>query len=193
MSSSERPWWARGSSAGTCLVPPSSPKVALGALSVQKEEMVSSLGLFMYPTGLGEEGRARPETILSPWVPRVAWCLLSSNCGCVQQSGRPALGTSGKEVAEDHGPQGGQGSGTEPGSAHGVAEVVEAAEDGVGSPHAVWVSGLTGAGAGAGHHGALVEGELWREGRRQSAVTPPWPSQSAPFTCSSCPLPGHPN
>lgn len=27
------------------------------------------LGLFMYPTGLGEEGRGRPKTILSPGVP----------------------------------------------------------------------------------------------------------------------------
>lgn len=51
--------------------------------------MVSSLGLFMYPTGLGEEGRAHPETILSPWVPQVAWCLLSSDRGRVPTE-RPA-------------------------------------------------------------------------------------------------------
>lgn len=50
------------------LVPPSSPKAAPWALCVQKEEMVSSLGLFMYSIGLGEEGRAHPETIL-PWGP----------------------------------------------------------------------------------------------------------------------------
>lgn len=81
--------------------------------------------------------------------------------GTCQQSGQlAALGASGKEVAEDHGPQGGQGPSTEPGNAHGVAEVVEAAEDGVGSPDAVWVGGLAGAGTGAGHHGALIEREL---------------------------------
>ena len=60
--------------------------------------------------------------------------------GTCQQSGQlAASGASGKEVAEDHGPQGGQGPSTEPGNAHGVAEVVEAAEDGVGRGHFVGV------------------------------------------------------
>lgn len=118
--------------------------------------------------------------------------------GTCQQSGQLAVsGASGKEVAEDHGPQGGQGPSTEPGNAHGVAEVVEAAEDGVGSPDAVWVGGLAGAGTGAGHHGALIERELWREGRCQSTVTTaptglPWPSQSAPFTLRFLPPPRPP-
>ena len=115
--------------------------------------------------------------------------------GLCQQSGQlAALGASGKEVAEDHGPQGGQGPGTEPGNAHGVAEVMEAAEDGVGSPDAVWVGGLARAGTGAGHHRALIEGELWREGRCQSTVTPsrPWPSQSVPFTLRFLPPPRTP-
>lgn len=49
-----------------------------------------------------------------------------------------------------------------------VAEITEAAEDGMGNPDAVRVGGHAGAGAGARHHRAVVEGELCRMGRRQS-------------------------
>lgn len=90
-------------------------------------------------------------------------------------------GPSGKEAAEECGSQRGQGPGAQPGGLHGVAQVTEAAVDGVGDPHAVGVGGHAGAGAGAGHQGALVEGVLCGGGKRQSLLLPcPAPSPAAP-------------
>lgn len=91
-------------------------------------------------------------------------------------------------------PPRGQGPSTEPGNAHRITEVMGAAVAGVGSPSAVWVSGLAGAGAGTGHPGAVVEAEL-RRGGQASGPAPrrPAPSSAAPasvhLTLPFLPLP----
>lgn len=41
----------------------------------------------------------------------------------------------------------------------------------MGNPNAIRVGGQAGAGAGAGHHGTVVEGELCRMGRHQSPTS----------------------
>lgn len=76
-----------------------------------------------------------------------------------------------------------------------VAEVTETTEDRMGNANAIRVGSQAGAGAGAGHHGTVVEGELCRVDRQQSpkslrllsASAHPsrgvLPSQTPPATC----------